>query len=614
MESSLVCKVCLRAYDTKEHCPLSLPCGHTACTTCLKTLAANNDDSGKVTCPFDKAESPISLTNLPKNFALIDVIDATAREQPPPKVAATQRRCSVHGDDLHLYDVDCEQLVCRDCLSLEHHGHKCMQIRETADTARTRLQMLAAQMDTDVATHPTMLACVNDALVTLEIDHQNGEKMIKDSFDEVGSFVHFFKILLLFISIIYLFLLQVRRRLDTREVTLRNMLHDAHKTNQFGLVARADHIRSMLDHVRHAREINVQCDRTDDMETIVALKEMEQHLSHVDKVKRDLINNILFVTIPSDEVLANIDGMGQVVFDLAAIHEDDDLIILLLNKLTDPAQLRQVCEHIYRSKNVNGSKDFGDAVISMMTSHPNDEELQSLACWLCAKAGWFAPAVIELVLTAMRTFPMNIVLQIRACKAVRHNPHKDNDSALEAMFDMVMKVMHTTSNETTLTDCCKALSVLAQVNFKFKFLEDVIDTIIKTIGMHTHVAALQLNGAEALMKLSLSDIGGEVFIRKNGIDISLTAMQTFKDNKDVLCIYCNLLYSLSFSARERILKAGALDMVWAAMTAFPLFENLQTRGKMLLSRIDEGYMREPTKELIRTAYKNFPKNSHFFKI
>ncbi|CAL2042720.1 unnamed protein product [Caenorhabditis brenneri] len=74
--SVTTCKICLRGFSEsiKNRAPLMLYCGHTSCWKCCKELKKLNS-SMHVTCPFCRKETFCdSLEELPKNYAVIEMI------------------------------------------------------------------------------------------------------------------------------------------------------------------------------------------------------------------------------------------------------------------------------------------------------------------------------------------------------------------------------------------------------------------------------------------------------------------------------------------------------------------------------------------------------------
>lgn len=94
-EDFMTCGVCFESYNQitspqiREHKPKLLPCSHTYCLACLKSIG--RDPGNKITCPVcqSKLELPVaSVTNLPDNRYVIHMIEVDNEEK------AKQSRCS----------------------------------------------------------------------------------------------------------------------------------------------------------------------------------------------------------------------------------------------------------------------------------------------------------------------------------------------------------------------------------------------------------------------------------------------------------------------------------------------------------------------------------------
>ncbi|KAH3890671.1 uncharacterized protein LOC127852601 [Dreissena polymorpha] len=67
----LSCPVCYSVFNEQLYRPISLACGHTICRTCLSKLQQRK-------CPFDNSPICRDLGDLPANFALLQLVSATA--------------------------------------------------------------------------------------------------------------------------------------------------------------------------------------------------------------------------------------------------------------------------------------------------------------------------------------------------------------------------------------------------------------------------------------------------------------------------------------------------------------------------------------------------------
>ena len=197
---SLDCSLCCERLNEAERCPRLLTCGHSFCSECLASLP--QEECPNCRKPFKLESSGVS--NLPKNFALLDVIQTATKkaeqqgasavsrcvlcEDPHPAVAtcvecgevmcalmaqlhgrmkatrdhtvlcsddakanpmqaaeaaAASVACPNHpGELFRYYDQDCGAPICRDCYALGHAGHRCVTLSEAAAEGRVLMGRL----------------------------------------------------------------------------------------------------------------------------------------------------------------------------------------------------------------------------------------------------------------------------------------------------------------------------------------------------------------------------------------------------------------------------------------------------------------------------------------
>ncbi|XP_068754227.1 tripartite motif-containing protein 2-like isoform X2 [Montipora capricornis] len=194
---SIECSICCETFDDQQHCPRLLPsCGHSFCTSCLQSLLKKN----AINCPTCRStvSAPAGLAALPKNFALLDILRSLPQKESddlqlcqicddekhpatsccldckeymckdaarlhtrqkmardhcvvsldelkanPKLAAASDVFCPEHNDQFRFFDEDCGHVVCRDCMTLEHHGHKCLSLADAASKYRQAIDELS---------------------------------------------------------------------------------------------------------------------------------------------------------------------------------------------------------------------------------------------------------------------------------------------------------------------------------------------------------------------------------------------------------------------------------------------------------------------------------------
>ena len=194
-EGLLQCSVCFNPFDDQNICPRNLSCGHSFCTSCLERLPAADN---KIQCPTCRVEVNVpqaGVAGLPKNFALLDIINANvtpqnngdessyicefcedkhpaslcclnckkdlckraarfhadSRESSAHHVVSLEPRavnnlCPDHKQPFHVFDKACDHMVCKRCIKLNHSGHDCLSLADEASEASQEMQAHANEI------------------------------------------------------------------------------------------------------------------------------------------------------------------------------------------------------------------------------------------------------------------------------------------------------------------------------------------------------------------------------------------------------------------------------------------------------------------------------------
>jgi len=233
----LECSICCEGFDDQNLCPRLLSCGHSFCSGCLEKLL--NDKS--INCPTcrNAVSVPAGVTGLPKNFALLDVLltkpqqkdegsrlcescddkhpatsccldckedmceDAArwhARNKASrdhrvvsleelkanPNLAAVSVFCSEHNEQFRFFDEECGDVVCRDCVTLKHNGHKCLSLAEAASKYRQEMETLATKASTHAEEIKAAETRVGGVSLDLKQAYEKQAALIQGTFKEVS--------------------------------------------------------------------------------------------------------------------------------------------------------------------------------------------------------------------------------------------------------------------------------------------------------------------------------------------------------------------------------------------------------------------------------------------
>ena len=233
------CSICYEHYNDQSKCPRLLSCGHSFCSRCLERLLRGNT----IDCP--KCRNPVAVPSgvhgLSKNFALLDIVNETAPKrntgttglhdceacdenhpanfrcldckenmcktaaqfhtrnkasrdhrvvtleelEANPQLVSVSLTCQKHNDKFRFFDEKCGQVVCRECIALEHFGHECLPLAEA--TSKHRPQVEGLIEETNVLFHKAMAAEERVKAVRLELKNalEKGAADIHNFFTEV---------------------------------------------------------------------------------------------------------------------------------------------------------------------------------------------------------------------------------------------------------------------------------------------------------------------------------------------------------------------------------------------------------------------------------------------
>ena len=308
------CSICCERFDEQRRCPRLLSCGHSFCSDCLEKLL----NEKAINCPTcrNAASVLVGVAGLPKNFSLLDILltlpqkedevegspicETCDDDQHPatsccldckenmckdaarwhvrhrafrdhrvvsleelkanPKLAAVPVFCSEHNEQFRFFDEDCGHVVCRDCVTLKHNGHKCSSLAEAASKYRQEMEALATKASTHAEEIKAAEAKVEGVSLELKQAYEKQAALIQGTFKEVRLYfctflpivnvvvVFFF---FLFIVIICLtingfnvfLVLQLVAAVTAQEQLLMNELGNLYKTKSFTLIEQRDRLR-----------------------------------------------------------------------------------------------------------------------------------------------------------------------------------------------------------------------------------------------------------------------------------------------------------------------------------------------------------------------------------
>ncbi|CAL4079990.1 unnamed protein product, partial [Meganyctiphanes norvegica] len=161
MECSIECEVCFVEYNSNDHCPKSLPCGHTMCAECVKDNLSARE--GQMNCPFCRTPCGRGVKNLddfPTTFALLNLVGANGQNGPSQinkEKENLQQRKQVEYDCTEAHILNCNEHLIKLAYSREkqHAGlysisqrkNKLLEELNTLEEEKNKATSLKKQLD-----------------------------------------------------------------------------------------------------------------------------------------------------------------------------------------------------------------------------------------------------------------------------------------------------------------------------------------------------------------------------------------------------------------------------------------------------------------------------------
>lgn len=175
----LECRVCSNLYNTSDRCPRILRCGHTYCSTCLKTLAGKKG----VECPECRKHHKVRLVSaISRNLSMEEVMEHVGLLAPSEDTAGL---CTQHkAFPLYFYCRDHETWICYMC---RRQTHKSTSSDQTGCRILSYHDYLAYNRDKGNSHMTSEIAKYNFAFAMLEIQKTNVDTSISDCQQEIET-------------------------------------------------------------------------------------------------------------------------------------------------------------------------------------------------------------------------------------------------------------------------------------------------------------------------------------------------------------------------------------------------------------------------------------------
>ncbi|XP_068751007.1 tripartite motif-containing protein 2-like [Montipora capricornis] len=182
-----------------------------------------------------------------------------------PKLAAVPVFCSEHNEQFRFFDEDCGHVVCRDCVTLKHNGHKCLSLAEAASKYRQEMEALVTKANTQAEELKGAETKVEGVSLELKQAYENKAALIQGTFRNFVAAV------------------------TAREHLLTSELDYLYKTNSLTLTEQRDRLRVFQACLESAvQRANTAIQPSGNTELLVARSDIVSTLGALERQPPDL--------------------------------------------------------------------------------------------------------------------------------------------------------------------------------------------------------------------------------------------------------------------------------------------------------------------------------------
>ncbi|XP_057681517.1 E3 ubiquitin-protein ligase TRIM39-like [Corythoichthys intestinalis] len=175
LEEDLRCPTCLDIFKD----PVMLPCGHNYCRACLQKWK----DVGQRSCPL--CRTAFRSMDTPPNLALRNMCENFLRA-----TIESKDICSLHKEELKLFCLDHQELVCLICRDAKiHGGHKMQPVEEVAKDHKDKLQDGLQNVRMRLNDYKTRSDNCHRQLAHIKAQGEKVQRKIKKDFEELRHFL-----------------------------------------------------------------------------------------------------------------------------------------------------------------------------------------------------------------------------------------------------------------------------------------------------------------------------------------------------------------------------------------------------------------------------------------
>ncbi|XP_068740131.1 E3 ubiquitin-protein ligase TRIM45-like [Montipora capricornis] len=182
-----------------------------------------------------------------------------------PRLAAVAVFCSEHNEQFRFFDEDCGHVVCRDCVTLKHNGHKCLSLAEAASKYRQEMEALVTKASTQAEEIKGAETKVEGVSLELKQAYEKEAALIQGTFREFVAAV------------------------NAREHLVMSELDNLYKTKSFTLTEQRDRLHEFQACLESAvQRANTAIQSPGNTELLVARSDIVSTLGALERQPPDL--------------------------------------------------------------------------------------------------------------------------------------------------------------------------------------------------------------------------------------------------------------------------------------------------------------------------------------
>ena len=186
LEQEVTCGICFDQY--KE--PKLLPCCHYYCKQCILSISNQYRSNQPFPCP-DCREPTLLPGNdpakLPTAFFINRMKELHLRMESIHTKLETTPKCADHDEPLKIFCYDCRQLICRDCIVIDHAGHKSEFVKKASPDIRKKVMEHLYPLKNLLPDLSTAVSKIKDTKEKIEAEGNLVETKVNATFQELSD-------------------------------------------------------------------------------------------------------------------------------------------------------------------------------------------------------------------------------------------------------------------------------------------------------------------------------------------------------------------------------------------------------------------------------------------